>query len=62
MILLRAISRLSHLLCLREGLPQVMTGARDQGTCHYHTLTLKYKFIPQPQSILLIKLDAQEEA
>ena len=61
MILLRAISRLSHLLCLREGLPQVMTGARDQGVCHYNTLSLKHKFIPHLQSIQLIKLDAQEE-
>lgn len=62
MILLRAISRLSHLLCLRKGLPQVMTGARDQGVCHYNTLTLKHKFISHPQSLQLIKLDAKEEA
>lgn len=39
-----------------------MTGARDQGACHYNTLTLKHKFIPHQQSIQLIKLGAQEEA
>lgn len=39
-----------------------MTGARDQGACHYNTLTLKHKFIPHRQSIQLIKLGAQEEA
>lgn len=39
-----------------------MTRARDQGGCHYNTLTLKHKFIPQLQSIQLIKLDALEEA
>ncbi len=39
-----------------------MTGARDQGVCHYNTLTLKHKFISHPQSLQLIKLDAKEEA
>lgn len=39
-----------------------MTRARDQEGCRYNTLTLKHKFIPQLQSIQLIKLDALEEA
>lgn len=39
-----------------------MTGARDQGECHYNILSLKHKFIPHPQYIQLIKANAQEEA
>lgn len=62
MILQRAISRLSHLLCLRMGLPKVMTEARDQGACHYISFTLKHKFIPHLQTIQLIKLYSEDEA